>query len=152
LDTSKWAWYKYTDLFDIERGRLPSAAVFNEGATPFVSASLFNNGVSAYIDKEPEYRAGLITINADGTEIGGGAAYQKAAFCANTATNILIPRFTLTEPIAMFICTLIRLEKFRYNYGYKWGLDRMRKSVIKLPTKDGQPDWVWIEQFMKSIT
>lgn len=43
----------------------------------------------------------------------------------------------------MFLITLISLEKYRSNYGRKWGLGRMNDTYIKLPIdKKGNPDWV----------
>ena len=47
--------------------------------------------------------------------------------------------------------TLIRLEKFRFNYGRKWGLERMKESVIKLPTQNGKPDFEFMESYIKSL-
>ena len=33
----------------------------------------------------------------------------------------------------------------------KWVLDSMKSSVIKLPEKDGKPDWRFTENYMKSL-
>ena len=44
------------------------------------------------------------------------------------------------------------MEKFRFNYGRKWNLDRMNISKIKLPVdKKGIPDFVFMENYMKSL-
>ena len=44
------------------------------------------------------------------------------------------------------------LEKYRFNYGRKWGIDRMKKSLIKLPVdSDGKPDWQFMEDYIKSL-
>jgi hypothetical protein len=55
--------------------------------------------------------------------------------------------------IALFICTLIRKEQFRYNYGLKWAVEgRMKQSLIKLPiTLEGMPDWDFMENYIKSL-
>ena len=58
----------------------------------------------------------------------------------------------LTPSVGLFICALIRLEKFRFNYGRKWHLDRMKSSIIRLPvTKTGDPDWKFMERYIKSL-
>ncbi len=66
--------------------------------------------------------------------------------------NVLYPKFNLTPAIALFITTLIRQEKYRFNYGRKWHMDRMKESCIRLPVKtDGTPDWNFMEQYIKSL-
>ena len=52
----------------------------------------------------------------------------------------------------MFIIPILRLEKFRYGYGRKWGLGRMEQSVIKLPvTPEGEPDYQFMEDYIKTL-
>ena len=52
----------------------------------------------------------------------------------------------------MFLCALIRQEKFRYNYGRKWHLDRMNETLIRLPiTETKKPDWEFMESYIKSL-
>jgi hypothetical protein len=52
----------------------------------------------------------------------------------------------------MFLIPLIQKEKYRFNYGRKWGLARMNESIIRLPAQaDGEPDWGFMESFVKSL-
>jgi type I restriction enzyme M protein len=52
----------------------------------------------------------------------------------------------------MFLTTIIRLEKYRFNYGRKWNKKRMEESSIKLPsTAGGKPDWRFMEDFIKGL-
>ena len=52
----------------------------------------------------------------------------------------------------MFLCSLIEKEKYRWAYGRKWRPVRMPNSLIKLPaTKEGQPDWDFMESYIKSL-
>jgi len=54
--------------------------------------------------------------------------------------------------IAMFLCSLIEMERFRWAYGRKWRPVRMPHSLINLPvTKDGTPDWQFMEDYIKSL-
>jgi hypothetical protein len=81
------------------------------------------------------------------------AFYQPVPYWATDDVNVLYPKgFKLTAATALFICTIIRMEKYRFNYGRKWHLERMRESVIKLPvTKTGDPDWEFMENYIKSL-
>lgn len=54
--------------------------------------------------------------------------------------------------IALFICAILRKEKYRYSYGRKWVLESMRSTVIKLPaTVTSKPDYMFMESYMKSL-
>ena len=44
------------------------------------------------------------------------------------------------------------LERYRFNYGRKWHLERMAESSIRLPVTDAdKPDWDFIEMLMGSF-
>lgn len=53
--------------------------------------------------------------------------------------------------IALFVCAVLRQEKYRYSYGRKWVLESMKSNVIKLPEKSGEPDWLYMEDYIKSL-
>jgi hypothetical protein len=63
----------------------------------------------------------------------------------------LIPKFAMNRYIAMFLVTIMNLEQYRYNYGRKCSQSRMKERSIKLPVKDGQPHWQFMEEFIKSL-
>ncbi len=52
----------------------------------------------------------------------------------------------------MFLVTIMNLEKYRYNYGRKCSQTRMKQISIKLPSKKGQPDFEYMENFIKSLS
>ena len=57
----------------------------------------------------------------------------------------------LMPSVAMFICTIIRREKYRFNYGRKWNLERMNESEIRLPADPaGNPDFAWMRRYILS--
>jgi len=86
----------------------------------------------------------------------GGVAeafYQPKPFWCSDDVNVLYPKFSLTPAIALFLATVIGLERYRFNYGRKWHLERMRTAVVRLPAKtDGPPDWQYMERYIKSLS
>ena len=77
--------------------------------------------------------------------------YQPEPFFASDDVNVLYPKFELDSASALFICAIIRLEKYRFNYGRKWNLERMKESEIRLPTNtEGDPDWAWMRRYILS--
>lgn len=58
----------------------------------------------------------------------------------------------MNKYIAMFIITILKANKYRFGYGRKWTMDKMKKTVIKLPSKeDGMPDFIFMENYIKSL-
>lgn len=152
LDHVKIGSFVYSELFSVEKGkRLVVSKNSKKGNCPFVSATTKNNGISAMLDIHPIFQGNTITVNYDGVGVGE-AFYQPNPYWALDSVNVLVPKFNLNPFIAMFLITLIRKEKFRFNYGRKWHKERMEKSVMNLPiTEQKKPDWVFIEEYIKSL-
>ncbi|KAF6246418.1 hypothetical protein C6990_09670 [Nitrosopumilus sp. b3] len=153
LSDRKWEYFRYDKLFSIERGKGQGAQkkdMDENGETPYITSLEKNNGLTGKLNIKPEHRGNVITVNRDGSV--GESFYQPFPFCSTEAVHVFVPKFTLNQFIAMFLISLIRLEKFKYNYSRKWSLDRMNNSIIKLPVDDeGKPDWQFMEDYIKSL-
>ncbi|CAA0120416.1 restriction endonuclease subunit S [Zhongshania aliphaticivorans] len=147
----EWKTFRYDELFDIERGRGPRKKELDgTGSTPFITSTDSNNGITGYTSMEPIHVKNTISVNRNGSV--AEAFFQPVPFCSTEDVHIFIPKFPLNQYIAMFIITLIKREKYRYNYGRKWGIQRMKDSHIKLPVDAlGKPDWSYMEKFVKSL-
>ena len=149
LKTKQWQYFLYTDIFEIKKGKVPKT--IQDGNIFLVSATGLNNGVSKTISSSviPNNR-NLITVSSNGDV--GDAFYQNKEFYATGDINILIPKFKTNPLISMFLNTLIRREKFRFNYGRKWSKEKMLNHKIKLPVdKNNQPDWQFMENYIKTL-
>lgn len=150
LESKKWEWFKYNELFEIKKGKRLTKQDMTPGNTRFIGSSDSNNGITATIGQEPIHSGNTISVCYNGSV--AEAFYQPKPFWATDDVNVLYPKFELSPFIALFLTTLIRKEKYRYNYGRKWHLGRMGESEIKLPVDgNGKPDWQWIEQYIKSL-
>lgn len=151
LDIKNWKWFVYEDLFDIERGRGPRKNELDgTGDTPFVTSSDQNNGWTDYTKATPIHKGNTIGVNRNGSV--AEAFYQPLPFCSTEDVHIFTPKFKMSKYVALFLATLIKKEKYRYNYGRKWGIARMKTSTVKLPVdKSGQPDWKFMEDYIKTI-
>jgi hypothetical protein len=150
-DTSKWKPYTLQNLFSIRKGQRLTKAKMLPGDTPYVGASDTSNGVTARIGQSPIHAGGTISVSYNGSV--AEAFYQPVSYWATDDVNVLYPKgFELAPARALFICTVIRLEKYRFNYGRKWHLERMQKSVIRLPsTTTGEPDWDYMESLINCL-
>lgn len=154
-DTSNWDYFELggkNGLFDILKGD----AVINNmeyGDFPVISSTRFNNGFNCFKDNGDYtiFKGNVITVASNGSV--GKSFYQEDDFIATGDINILkLKNFKLNKYIAIFLCTIIEKERFKYNYGRKWGLNKMKKSKIKLPSKEGKPDWDFMEKYIKSLS
>lgn len=150
-DTGNWKPFSLQDLFDIRKGQRLTKANMLPGDMPYIGASDTSNGVTARIRQAPIHQGGTISVSYNGSV--AEAFYQPVPYWATDDVNVLYPKgFELTPATALFICTVIRLEKYRFNYGRKWHLERMRESVIRLPvTATGGPDWAYMDSFIKTL-
>lgn len=150
LDISNWKFFKYAEAFEIKKGKRLTKEDFIEGTTPFIGAIDSNNGYRDFIGQEPIHHGNTITVNYNGSV--GEAFYQPYSFWASDDVNVLYPKFRFNKYIAMFIIPLIKIEKYRFNYGRKWDSDRMKESSIKLPVNQlGNIDVDFMENYIQSL-
>lgn len=153
IEPNKWLDFKLggqEGLFIIKKGKRLTKENMKQGYTPFIGSTDSRNGVTAFIDKEPIHKGNTISVCYNGSV--AEAFYQPKPFCATDDVNVLYPNFELNSHIALFLTTLIKREKYRYNYGRKWHLGRMEESTIKLPIdQTGRPDWQYMDNYVKSL-
>jgi len=150
INLQKWEWFEIQSLFEIKKGKRLIKAHMKEGNTPFIGSIDSNNGLRQMINHKPIHQGNTISINYNGSV--AEAFYQPVSFYASDDVNILYPKFELNKYIALFIITIIRKEKYRFNYGRKWHMERMRISKIKLPVNnEGNPDFDFMEKYIKSL-
>ena len=147
---SEWGHFQLEELFDFEKGKRLTRLDMRGGKVPFVGASDSNNGITAYVGQEPRHAGGSISVSYNGSV--GEAFYQPVAFFASDDVNVLKPTFHMDTGTALFLCALIRMEKYRYSYGRKWHLERMKGATIRVPVDSvGRPDWELVSNFMRGM-
>jgi hypothetical protein len=151
INTKLWRSFRYDDIFEIKKGQRLTKADMLKGNLPYVGASDSFNGITTYVGQQAIHKGATITVSYNGSV--AEAFYQPQPYWATDDVNVLYPKnFELTSSIGLFLCTVIRQEKYRFNYGRKWHLERMRNSIIKLPVKlDGSPDWQFMEQYIQTL-
>lgn len=151
FNQSSWREFALQELFTIKKGQRLTRADMLPGDTPYVGASDTGNGITASVGQKPIHEAGTISVSYNGSV--AEAFFQPEAYWPTDDVNVLYPKgFQLTPATGLFLCTLIRLEKYRFNYGRKWHLDRMREAVIRLPvTEQKKPDWDYMESYIKTL-
>lgn len=149
LETNTWKYVELQEIFNIKKGKRITKANMIPGATPFIAAIDSNNGIRQFISQKPQHDGNTITVNYNGSV--AEAFYQSIPFCASDDVNVLYPRFPMNKYVALFIIAAIQLEKYRFNYGRKWHLARMKRSQIKIPVNcNGEIDTEYMESYIKT--
>jgi type I restriction enzyme M protein len=150
LNTESWKYFNLEKLFTITGSKSftkSEIANYGMGAFPYVVTSSEDNGVQGFYDNYTE-EGNILTID---SATVGTCFYQKHNFSASDHVEKLIPKFKMNVFIALFLLTVINLEKIRYGYGRKFAQLRIKTTNIKLPTKNNEPDWQFMEDYIKSL-
>lgn len=121
-----------------------------KNSIPFVTRTEVNNCVDGF----------AINNELDGIEEGNAIvigdttatiSYQNEKFIAGD--HIVVIRSSwINEYTALFIITLLHMERYRYSYGRAYVIDSIKKTKIKLPTNEKEDiDWNYIEEYVKKL-
>lgn len=150
LESKRKYIFRYEDVFDITKPaklNTYNLGALDEGDVNFVTATESNNGVSMKADIVNTTDAEVITVASNGSV--GEAFYQIKPFGSTADINVVKLRGKRLNPfLAMYLVTLIKADKFKYNYGRKWGKERMWASEIELPISTVHSD----EQITKLLS
>lgn len=155
LNDREWTWFNVSELFDISSAKIVNKQDIEDftGVYPYVSRTTKNNGVDEYISniglEDFINKGDVITI---GTE-GRHPFYQKNDFLAGDGINMLKVKSLSNIYIQIFLCTILGLNNYRYNYGRGRNSGRLRMEQLRLPIDhSSNPDWEFIEYYVKSLT
>ena len=152
LDVSKWKFFRLGDYFEVKKGKRLTKEDQTEGLTPYLGAIDSNNGVASLIGQEPIHNGNTISLSYNGSV--SEAFYQPVDYWSTDDVNALYPKDIplFNARIGLFVCTILRQEKYRYSYGRKWVLEEMENALIKLPAISNEtPDWKFMERYIKCL-
>ena len=151
-DIAEWEGYTMDSLFRFAKGKRLVRDDIVPGNTNFLGAICENNGVREKIETDFVWKPNCITVNYNGSV--GEAFYQAEPFWASDDVNILYAKdfWEMNKYNAMFLITVIKANSYRFGYGRKWTIEKMKETVIKLPClADGTPDFIYMENYIKSL-
>ena len=158
IDASTWKEFEVQELFDVVYGvnlELVNCIETDKNdpeGVAFVSRTESNNGVSAFVKPVP----GIKPQPADTITVAGGGSVlatflQTQPFYSGRDLYVLYPKEEIAREAKLFLATVIKANKYRYNYGRQANatLPYLR---LRLPsTPGGKPDWQWMEKYIKSM-
>lgn len=166
MNNVNWKEFQFSEIFTIKGGFYnKKPKIENNGDIPFIGAVDKNNGITEFYTLEnvknttkdgKDRNAPLSKKMFDGncicvTNNGsvGYAYYQKTKFtCSHDVNPLYLKNSNLNKYIAKFIITAIEKQRVCFKYSRKWRPKRMIKSKILLPSKNGKPDFEYMEKYM----
>lgn len=158
MKTETWKEFKINKLFEIESCKGLDAGHLklqdhrdDTYKYEFIGRTNSNYGVQGYI-KEQNFlfnNKDTITISQVGTIV---AQYRNNDYYTSQNMFKLIPKFEVKENILLFlVCVLNGYLKPYFGYDSYPTLISLKKDVIKLPEKNEEPDWEYMERYIEEI-
>ncbi|WP_258237564.1 restriction endonuclease subunit S [Arcobacter sp. CECT 9188] len=155
LESVEWGEYRLGDLFEI-RGNPQlnkDSFKFNENAEfPYFTRTAFNNGILGYVeylDDEHKIEGNCLAVGMIAMQF----FYMQKDFYAGQFTKRAIPKsFSLTERIAIYFISLLNKNQQRFqNVLVRDFENEFNKTIVKLPVKNSEIDFDFIEFFIAEI-
>ncbi|MEB7398449.1 MULTISPECIES: restriction endonuclease subunit S [Staphylococcus] len=154
LDEVEWMDFQINKLFYNKIGKNIDGNKIDKqnGKVPYVTRKESNNGLDGFIYNDKRIEEKLNISQNPVITIGNETAkpfVQNYDFFTGTKVNILQPIATNNIFSLRFISKMLEQQKKKYSYSFTINSRRLKKQTIKLPTKNNQPDYKFMEQYMK---
>ncbi len=153
LEEKEWRAFKVKHIFTIEKCKCSSVSTLKQGNFPYVGATNRNNGIMSFVEKKDQWvtKGNGIVFICDGQGSVGYSIYKKEDFIGSTTLK-LGRNEHLNRYISQFFVGALDKNRQMYSYGYKRNENRLCNESIMLPiTNDGQPDYEYMEQYIKAV-
>ena len=158
LKDVEWGEYKLNDLFYVktakgfDEGKLNIISNKKEGLIEFIGRTRADNGVKGYVKRleiNPNNKD-VISISQVGTIT---AQIRKSLWYASQNIFILESRQEERKMISLFVVSAINkaLNCFSDGYSYYPTLESLKKLVIKLPIKNEEIDYAFMDNFIEEL-
>ena len=148
IDTSTWKEFKMSDIgFKNYHGIRQKQSDRTEGSIPLLTAGKENQGVAAYIGNPASTYIDSITV-----DMFGNSFFHKGEYAGDDNVYFFI-NGEISDDAKIFVASIINTDNTR-KYAFK---DQFRQpqadtlSVYLPATSDGQPDWQYMESYMKAV-
>lgn len=147
-----WKEFFLEDVVIINSGKRLTKADMKFGNMPFIGASEANNGITMFTSSSNEsLDSNVLGVNYNGS-VGFSFYHPYEALFSDDVKRVKwIDESHNNRYTLLFLSTVIRQQKDKYAYGYKFNAQRMKRQKVLLPiTKENLLDWQFMEDYMKA--
>lgn len=152
LDSRRWKEFFLEDIFSIFSSVRLTKDDMTEGTRPFVGASDSNNGVTAFVgNTNNSLDKNVLGVNYNGSVVENFYHPYEAIF-SDDVKRLHLKEYKDDKYVFLFIKQSILMQKCKYEYGYKFNGERMKRQKIMLPvTSSSTPDYAFMSKYMHHI-
>lgn len=129
---------KVKDLCDIQKKTALPQNALEENGTPYVTTTSKNNGISNFVNEEPNTKARCLTVALNGSV--GETFFQFDDFITSGDNAVLTLKEKYNPCLLFYIGAMIKNHQWRYNYYRKLNLSKLKQMTIPTPYKNGNID------------
>lgn len=152
LTDVEWGEFFVSDVFDtVQRGKRLTKVNQIDGEIPYISSTALNNGVDNFIGNTEKVRKSDNDLTLANSGSVGACFYHNYEYIASDhVTSLKLPNGS--DTVYKFISVILgRLEE-KYSFNREINDTRIKREKILLPIdKDGNPNWFYMENFIKNI-
>lgn len=148
IDTSTWKEFNMSDIgFKNFHGIRQKQSDRTEGDTPLLTAGKENQGVASYIGNPPSTYIDSITV-----DMFGNSFFHKGVYAGDDNIYFFV-NDNVSDEAKLFIAAIINTDNTpKYAFKDQFRQPQADALSVHLPaTLDGQPDWDYMESYMKAV-
>ena len=148
----KWQTFFMDEVFDIRSSVRLTKDDMIAGNRPFVGASDSNNGVTAFVSNtNSSLDSNVLGVNYNGSVVDNFYHPYEAIF-SDDVKRLHFKNYKDDKYAYLFVKQAILQQKSKFEYGYKFNGERMKRQQILLPvTISSEPDYAFMSAYMKRI-
>lgn len=153
LDEVEWDEYFIDEIIDVKSGVRLTKDEQEKGRIPFIGSSDNHNGVTEFISNtNSSTSSNILGVNYNGS-VGYAFYHPYKATFSDDVKRLSFKNGKNNQYTLLFLKHIIERQAKKYAYGYKFNGQRMKRQIVKLPSKEdsGQPDFEFMEQYMKRM-
>ncbi len=151
LKSTSWGEVKMTNLFDIFSGVRLTKQDQKPGKKPFIGSTDNNNGITAFCsNSNASEDKNVLGVNYNGSVVENFYHPYNALF-SDDVKRFHLKKHIGNKYIYLYLKDCILKQQVKYQYGYKFNEQRIKKQIIMVPiTSNGAPNYAYMENYMRN--
>ena len=147
----EWKEFWLEDVCDIQSGVRLTQSDMTEGDRPFIGATEFNNGITAFVSNtNKSIDSNVLGVNYNGSVVKNFYHEYECVFSDDVKRLKLKDNAYQNKYVYLFLKQVILQQERKYAYGYKFNASRMKRQKIMLPVgQTGEPNYSYMIDQMK---
>ena len=152
LSEKKWSAFSICEIFSIDAGVRLTKNNMKAGCRPFIGATDSNNGITEFVSNTNiSLDKNVLGVNYNGSVVENFYHPYEAIF-SDDVKRLHLLDYEDNKYVLLFLKAVILKQQVKYQYGYKFNGERMKKQKIMLPVDEKmRPDYKYMEAYMKSV-